>query len=168
MARKLATELLVERLAEWGVDTVFGLPGDGINGLTEGLRRHQDKVRFVLVHHEEAAAFLGDGGLAMLLAELDTAVRYDLPVKVVVCNNASLGQILWEQMVLGFPEYGVRLQPAAALRRLRQLRSATSRPRGSPGRGCAASRARRPSPRPCSGTSWSSSRASLNGRDMQG
>jgi pyruvate dehydrogenase (quinone) len=44
----------------------------------------------------------------MLMAELDTAVRYDLPVKVVVCNNASLGQILWEQMVLGFPEHGVR------------------------------------------------------------
>ena len=32
MTKKLATELLVERLAEWGVDTVFGLPGDGING----------------------------------------------------------------------------------------------------------------------------------------
>jgi pyruvate dehydrogenase (quinone)/pyruvate oxidase len=49
---KIATELLVERLADWGVDTVFGLPGDGING--------------------------------------------------------ALGQILWEQMVLGYPEYGVR------------------------------------------------------------
>src|SRR5437660_1477279 len=35
-----------------------GLPGDGINGLMEGLRRHQDRVRFVLVHHEEAAAFM--------------------------------------------------------------------------------------------------------------
>jgi pyruvate dehydrogenase (quinone) len=56
----------------------------------------------------QCIASVGDGGLAMLLAELDTAVRYDLPVKVVVCNNASLGQILWEQMVLGFPEYGVR------------------------------------------------------------
>jgi pyruvate dehydrogenase (quinone) len=40
------------------VDTVFGLPGDGINGIMEGLRRHQDRVRFVLVHHEEAAAFM--------------------------------------------------------------------------------------------------------------
>jgi pyruvate dehydrogenase (quinone) len=61
VARRLATELLVERLAEWGVDTVFGLPGDGINGIMEGLRRHQDKVRFVLVHHEEAAAFMAAG-----------------------------------------------------------------------------------------------------------
>ena len=55
---QIASEALVERLADWGVDTVFGLPGDGINGIMEGLRRHQDRVRFVLVHHEEAAAFM--------------------------------------------------------------------------------------------------------------
>ncbi|WP_214416008.1 thiamine pyrophosphate-dependent enzyme [Sphaerisporangium fuscum] len=54
----IASELLIERLADWGVDTVFGLPGDGINGIMEGLRRHKDRVRFVLVHHEEAAAFM--------------------------------------------------------------------------------------------------------------
>src|SRR5437879_10145214 len=57
----IASELLVERLAEWGVDTVFGLPGDGINGIMEGLRRHEDRVRFVLVQHEEAAAFMATG-----------------------------------------------------------------------------------------------------------
>ncbi|HWD47766.1 MAG TPA: thiamine pyrophosphate-binding protein, partial [Actinomycetota bacterium] len=57
---KIASGLLVERLADWGVDTVFGLPGDGINGIMEGLRRHQDRVRFVLVHHEETAV-LGTG-----------------------------------------------------------------------------------------------------------
>jgi pyruvate dehydrogenase (quinone)/pyruvate oxidase len=58
---QIASEVLVSRLAEWGVDTVFGLPGDGINGIMEGLRRHRDKVRFVLVHHEEAAAFMATG-----------------------------------------------------------------------------------------------------------
>src|SRR4051794_5629730 len=58
---RIASELLVERLIDWGVDTVFGLPGDGINGIMEGLRRHQDRVRFVLVHHEEAAAFMATG-----------------------------------------------------------------------------------------------------------
>src|SRR3954447_20961629 len=57
----IAAELLIERLAEWGVDTIFGLPGDGINGIMEALRRHQDKIRFVLVHHEEAAAFMATG-----------------------------------------------------------------------------------------------------------
>jgi TPP-dependent 2-oxoacid decarboxylase len=45
MAR-IASDALIERLADWGVDTVFGLPGDGINGIMEALRRHQDKVRW--------------------------------------------------------------------------------------------------------------------------
>ncbi|MGH9016921.1 MAG: thiamine pyrophosphate-dependent enzyme [Acidimicrobiales bacterium] len=58
---RTASEALIERLADWGVDTVFGLPGDGINGIMEGLRRSQDRVRFVLVHHEEAAAFMATG-----------------------------------------------------------------------------------------------------------
>jgi pyruvate dehydrogenase (quinone)/pyruvate oxidase len=56
----------------------------------------------------QVVAFVGDGGLAMLMAEFNTAVRYGLPVKIVVCNNGLLGQILWEQMALGFPEFGVR------------------------------------------------------------
>ena len=60
MAR-IASEAIVERLADWGVDTVFGIPGDGINGIMEALRRHQDRIRFVLVHHEEAAAFMATG-----------------------------------------------------------------------------------------------------------
>jgi pyruvate dehydrogenase (quinone)/pyruvate oxidase len=55
---KIASELMVERLIDWGVDTVFGLPGDGINGIMEGFRRHKDRIRFFLVHHEEAAAFM--------------------------------------------------------------------------------------------------------------
>ena len=58
---KIAAETLVGRLIDWGVDTIFGLPGDGINGLMEGLRRHEDQLRFVLVHHEEAAAFMATG-----------------------------------------------------------------------------------------------------------
>lgn len=56
--KAIAAETLVTRLIAWGVDTIYGLPGDGINGLFEGLRRHQDQIRFVLVHHEEAAAFM--------------------------------------------------------------------------------------------------------------
>ena len=58
---RIASESLVERLVAWGVDTVFGLPGDGINGVMEALRRHRDRIRFVLVHHEEAAAFMATG-----------------------------------------------------------------------------------------------------------
>ena len=53
-----ASDVLVETLMEWGVDTIFGLPGDGINGVFEALRQRKDKIRFVQVRHEEAAAFM--------------------------------------------------------------------------------------------------------------
>src|SRR5204862_6497825 len=56
----------------------------------------------------QVIAYVGDGGFAMLMAEFRTAVRYGLPIKVVINNNDSLGMIMWEQMVLGYPEYGVR------------------------------------------------------------
>jgi len=50
-------DILVETLIEWGVDTIFGIPGDGINGVFEALRQREDKIRFIQVRHEEAAAF---------------------------------------------------------------------------------------------------------------
>jgi thiamine pyrophosphate-dependent acetolactate synthase large subunit-like protein len=56
----------------------------------------------------QCIAYVGDGGFAMLMAEFLTAIRHDLPVKVFINNNHAYGQILWEQMVLGFPEFGVR------------------------------------------------------------
>ncbi len=58
---KTAADTLVERLLDWGVDTIFGYPGDGINGVMEALRTHQDKVKFIQVRHEEAAAFAACG-----------------------------------------------------------------------------------------------------------
>jgi len=60
----------------------------------------------------QCVAFVGDGGFSMLMAEFATAVKYQLPIKVVVVKNNTLGQIKWEQMVfLGNPEYGCELQP---------------------------------------------------------
>ncbi len=56
-----AADVLVEKLIDWGVDLVFGLPGDGINGIMEALRIRQDKIRFIQVRHEEAAAFMACG-----------------------------------------------------------------------------------------------------------
>src|ERR1700704_6745204 len=56
-----ASDALVDRLVAWGIDIVFGLPGDGINGVMEALRRKQDRIRFVQVRHEEAAAFMACG-----------------------------------------------------------------------------------------------------------
>ncbi|MBS0244725.1 MAG: pyruvate oxidase, partial [Proteobacteria bacterium] len=60
----------------------------------------------------QVVAFVGDGGLTMLMGELATCVKYDLNVKIVVIKNNVLGQIKWEQLVfLGNPEYGCELQP---------------------------------------------------------
>jgi pyruvate dehydrogenase (quinone) len=56
-----AADVLVECLMDWGVEVIFGLPGDGINGIMESLRTHQEKIKFVQVRHEEAAAFMACG-----------------------------------------------------------------------------------------------------------
>src|SRR5438094_9957038 len=53
-----AADVMIECLMDWGVDTIFGLPGDGINGIMESLRTHQKQIRFIQVRHEEAAAFM--------------------------------------------------------------------------------------------------------------
>jgi len=53
-----ASDILIDILQEWGVDTIFGLPGDGINGIMEALRKRAEHIRFVQVRHEEAAAFM--------------------------------------------------------------------------------------------------------------
>ena len=57
MANPTAADILVQTLIDWEVDTIFGLPGDGINGIIESLRKRQDEIRFIQVRHEEAAAF---------------------------------------------------------------------------------------------------------------
>jgi pyruvate dehydrogenase (quinone) len=58
---KTAGDVLVETIMDWGVDTVFGIPGDGINGIIESFRKYQDRIRFIQVRHEEAAAFAACG-----------------------------------------------------------------------------------------------------------
>ncbi len=53
-----AADVLIDTIHDWGVDVVFGLPGDGINGIMESLRTRQDSIRFIQVRHEEMAAFM--------------------------------------------------------------------------------------------------------------
>ena len=55
---KTAADVMIETLIDWGVDIIFGLPGDGINGIMESLRTYQEQIRFIQVRHEEAAAFM--------------------------------------------------------------------------------------------------------------
>src|ERR1700712_3194702 len=61
MASPNASDVLVDTLIRWGVDTIFGIPGDGINGIMEALRTRQEKIRFIQVRHEESAAFMACG-----------------------------------------------------------------------------------------------------------
>src|ERR671938_843271 len=56
-----AADVLIDTIHDWGVEIIFGIPGDGINGIMEALRKRQDKLRFIHVRHEEAAAFMACG-----------------------------------------------------------------------------------------------------------
>src|SRR6202167_3906828 len=53
-----ASDILIETIHAWGVDVVFGLAGDGVNGVVEALRKRRDKIRFIQVRQEEAGAFM--------------------------------------------------------------------------------------------------------------
>ena len=55
---KTAADVLIEALIDWGVNVIFGLPGDGINGIMESLRQNQKRIRFIQVRHEESAALM--------------------------------------------------------------------------------------------------------------
>jgi pyruvate dehydrogenase (quinone) len=52
------SDFVIGRLSKWGVRTIYGYPGDGINGLMGALRRASDQIRFVQTRHEEQAAFM--------------------------------------------------------------------------------------------------------------
>jgi pyruvate dehydrogenase (quinone) len=54
-------DMIVERLIDWGVEVIFGLPGDGVDGMFEALRTNAEKLKFIQVRHEEAAAFAACG-----------------------------------------------------------------------------------------------------------
>src|SRR3954471_23680047 len=56
-----ASDILIETLIDWDVEIIFGLPGDGINGIMEALRTRRDRIRFVQARHEEAAALMACG-----------------------------------------------------------------------------------------------------------
>jgi pyruvate dehydrogenase (quinone) len=59
----------------------------------------------------QSVAIVGDGGFAMLMAEMTTAVQHDLPVKIIVLKNNSLAEVKFEQIELGNPSFGCDLSP---------------------------------------------------------
>src|SRR5438045_3015669 len=94
MARTTA-DALVERLIGWGVDTVFGLPGDAINGFVEAMRRRKDRLRFVHVRHEEIGA-LAAVGYAKFTGKLGVCFATAAPGAVHLLNamlDARMDQV---------------------------------------------------------------------------
>src|SRR5919108_4726994 len=81
-----AADVLIETIMDWGVEVVFGLPGDGINGLMEALRTRQDRVRFVQVRHEEAAAFMA-GAYAKFTGKLGVCLATSGPGAIHLLNG---------------------------------------------------------------------------------
>src|SRR3954468_5946840 len=57
MATPTVGQFMLERLNEWGVDKIYGYPGDGINGILGGFHEVGDRIRFVQTRHEELASF---------------------------------------------------------------------------------------------------------------
>jgi len=80
------SDVLVSRLIDWGVRVVFGLPGDGINGIMEALRTRQDRISFVQVRHEEAAAFMACG-YAKYTGELGVCLATSGPGAIHLLNG---------------------------------------------------------------------------------
>jgi pyruvate dehydrogenase (quinone) len=83
---KTVGDILVERLIEWDVDTIFGLPGDGVNGIFEALRINQDKIKFIQVRHEEAAA-LAACGYAKFSGKLGVCIATSGPGGIHLLNG---------------------------------------------------------------------------------
>jgi pyruvate dehydrogenase (quinone) len=101
-------DLLMEKLAEWGVSVVFGLPGDKIAQILDALRRRQDKIRFVLVRHEEGAAFMASG-YAKVTGKLGVCVSTAGPGAVHLLNG------LYDAKFDGAPVLAITGAPPRAL-----------------------------------------------------
>ena len=117
-----AADVLVETIQDWGVEVVFGLPGDGINGIMEALRKRRDSIRFVQVRHEEAAAFMACG-YAKVTGKLGVCLATSGPGGIHLLNglyDASLdGQPVLAITGLAYHDLiGTRTQQDVALDRL--------------------------------------------------
>src|SRR6201993_2767687 len=117
-----ASDVLIDAIHDWGVDVVFGLPGDGINGIMEALRKRSDKIRFVQARHEEAAAFMACA-YAKFTGKLGVCLATSGPGGIHLLNglyDASLdGQPVLAITGLAFHDLiGTRTQQDVALDRL--------------------------------------------------
>ena len=107
-ASATTADLLAEKLAEWGVSVVFGLPGDKNAHIMDALRRRQDQIRFVLVRHEEGAAFMASG-YAKFTGKLGVCVSTAGPGAVHLLNG------LYDAKFDGAPVLAITGAPPRAL-----------------------------------------------------
>src|SRR5688572_9771498 len=112
-----AAEVLVKTIQDWGVNVVFGLPGDGINGIMEALRKSADRIRFIQVRHEEAAALMACG-YAKYTGKLGVCVATSGPGGIHLLNG------LYDAKLDG--------QPVLAIRSEERRVGKEGRSRGSP------------------------------------
>lgn len=86
MFEKQAGEVLVNLLADWGVDHIYGMPGDSINQLIEHLRKGKEQVNFIQVRHEEVGA-LAASSYAKLTGKLGVCLSIAGPGAVHLMNG---------------------------------------------------------------------------------
>src|SRR3954471_4452764 len=85
MSEKTAAFML-NRLHEWGVERIYGYPGDGINGLLGAFHEVGDQVEFVQVRHEEIASFAATAH-AKLTGEVGVCVATSGPGAIHLLNG---------------------------------------------------------------------------------
>ncbi|WP_126425675.1 pyruvate oxidase [Brevibacillus marinus] len=86
MFGKNAADMLVDLLIEWGVEHVYGMPGDSVNTLIESLRKARDKITFIQVRHEEAGA-LAAAAYAKLTGRLGVCLAIAGPGAIHLLNG---------------------------------------------------------------------------------
>ena len=86
MASQTASDIMIDTLHKWGVEVVFGIPGDGINGIIEAFRLRQKDITFIQVRHEEAAAFAATA-YAKLTGKLGVCVATSGPGGIHLLNG---------------------------------------------------------------------------------
>jgi pyruvate dehydrogenase (quinone) len=131
----------IQRMQEWGIDRIYGYPGDGINGILAGLRKNDNRPRFIQARHEELAAFMasahakftgtvgvcmatsGPGAIHLLNGLYDAKMDHQ-PVVAVVgqCATTALGSQYQQEVDLAAlfkdvaSEYCVTVSSPAAVR----------------------------------------------------
>ncbi len=84
--KEIVGQQVARRLVDWGVDTIFGLPGDGINGFMEALRKRHGEIRYIHVRDEEVAA-MAVVGYAKLTGKLGVCFATAGPGAIHLANG---------------------------------------------------------------------------------